>query len=89
MAANRSNDEHARANRERNTSGSPRDKYRGSDNDDERAPLGPDDRNDVKSDSKSEARGTQRDNVGNHSRGTASSPRGPEANDKTRREPQS
>lgn len=87
MAANRSHDEHE--NRARNTSGSPRDKYRDTDNDDERAPLAPDQRNDVKSDSKSEARGSQRENVGNTSRGTAASPRGPEANDRTRRKPQS
>ena len=50
-------------NAQQNTSGSDRDKYR--DNDDERAPLGPDDRVGTKSDSKSEARGDARENVGN------------------------
>ena len=45
------------------TSGSGRDKYR--DNDDVRDPLPPDDRVGTKSDSKSEARGDARENIGN------------------------
>ena len=48
---------------ERNSSGSGRDRYR--DNDDARDPLGPDERVGTKSDSKSEARGDARENVGN------------------------
>jgi hypothetical protein len=57
-----------------------RDKYR--DNDDVRAPTR--DRNETKPDSKSEARGDARENVGNHSRGTDADPTGPEGNDRTR-----
>lgn len=59
------------ANSDQNTSGSDRDKYRESDNDDARGVTGPDTRDSVKSDSKFEARGTARDNVGNNARGTA------------------
>jgi len=47
----------------RNSSGSDRDKYR--DNDDVRDPLPPDQRVGTKSDSKSEARGDARENIGN------------------------
>ena len=65
-----------------NSSGSDRDKYR--DNDDVRAPLPPEERTGVKSDSRSEARGDARENVGNTARGTAAEPTGPEGNDKTR-----
>ena len=70
----------ASANAERNTSGSPRDKYR--DNDDVRDPVAPADRNASRTDSASEARGDARENIGNHSRGTAASPTGPEGNDR-------
>ena len=47
----------------RDASGSDRDKYR--DNDDVRDPLPPDQRVGTKSDSKSEARGDARENIGN------------------------
>jgi hypothetical protein len=67
------------------TSGSGRDKYR--DNDDVRAPLAPDERSGVKSDSRGEARGDARENVGNTARGTAANPTGPEGNDNTRGRP--
>jgi hypothetical protein len=70
------------ANRDGNTSGSDREKYR--DNDDARDPLGPDGRNGVKSDSRAEARGDARENVGNHARGTDTNPTGPEGNDRSR-----
>jgi len=67
----------ARPNEDRN-----RDKYR--DGDDVRDPTSAEDRVDTKSDSKSEARGPARENVGRTARGTASNPTGPEGNDKTR-----
>jgi len=73
--------------RTENSSGSGRDKYR--DNDDARAPLGPDERTGVHSDSRSEARGDARENVGNTARGTAADPTGPEGNDNTRGRPTS
>ena len=63
-----------------------RDKYR--DNDDVRAPLEGDDRSGTNPDTKAEARGDARENVGNHSRGTAADPTGPEGNDRTRGRPQ-
>jgi hypothetical protein len=59
-----------------------RDKYR--DNDDVRRPLEDGDRTGGSADTKSEARGDARENIGNHSRGTAASPTGPEGNDKVR-----
>ena len=59
-----------------------RDKYR--DNDDERGILEGDQRTGGKSDTKSEARGDARENVGNTSRGTDADPTGPQGNDKTR-----
>ena len=59
-----------------------RDRYR--DNDDVRGPLESDDRTGGSADTKSEARGDARDNIGNHSRGTAANPTGPEGNDKFR-----
>jgi hypothetical protein len=59
-----------------------RDKYR--DGDDVRDPTPAEDRVDTESDSKSEARGPARENVGRTARGTASNPTGPEGNDKTR-----
>lgn len=62
-----------------------RPRYR--DNDDAREPLSGTQRQDVKSDSNSEARGTARENVGNTARGTAAAPTGPEGNDKTRNAP--
>lgn len=59
-----------------------RDKYR--DNDDARAPLSNRDRNATNPDTKSEARGDARENVGNTARGTDAEPTGPEGNDRTR-----
>ena len=59
-----------------------RDKYR--DNDDERGILQGDQREGVKSDTKSEARGDAREDVGNTAHGTDAHPTGPEGNDKTR-----
>jgi len=64
-----------------------RSKYR--DNDDVREPLAADQRQDVDSDSKSEARGDARENIGNTARGTAAVPSGPEGNDRTRQRPRS
>jgi len=59
-----------------------RDKYR--DNDDVRAPVNNRDRNETSPDTKSEARGDARENVGNTSRGTDAEPTGPDGNDRTR-----
>jgi hypothetical protein len=59
-----------------------RDKYR--DNDDVRDPLEGDARTGGSADTKSEARGDARENIGNHSRNTAADPTGPEGNDKVR-----
>ena len=59
-----------------------RDKYR--DNGDVRAPVNNRDRNETDPDTKSEARGDARENVGNTSRGTDAEPTGPEGNDRTR-----
>jgi hypothetical protein len=69
-----------------NDSGVPerdRDRYR--DNDDVRDPIPPDDRLDTEPDSKTEARGDARENVGNTARGTDAAPTGPEGNDRTRK----
>jgi hypothetical protein len=60
-------------------------KYR--DNDDQRDPLPADKRLEVKPDTKGEARGDAREQVGNNTRGTDASPSGPEGNDRTRRRP--
>ena len=60
-----------------------RDKYR--DNDDVRDPIPADDRTDTSPDTKSEARGSARENVGNNARDTDANPTGPEGNDRTRR----
>lgn len=57
-----------------------RDKYR--DNDDARDPLPAGGRSGTKPDTKSEARGDTRENVGNTARGTDARPTGPEGNDK-------
>jgi hypothetical protein len=57
-----------------------RDRYR--DNDDVRDPTR--DRNETDPDTKSEARGDARENVGNNARGTDAHPTGPEGNDRTR-----
>jgi hypothetical protein len=60
-----------------------RDKYR--DNDDTRGPLEGDAKTGGSSDTKSEARGDARENVGNHSRGTDANDTGAQGNDNTRR----
>lgn len=62
-----------------------RDKYR--DNDDVRAPTPPELRNESKPDTKFEARGDARENVGNTARGTAADPIGPVGNDRQRGRP--
>lgn len=62
---------------------SDREKYR--DNDDVRDIL--EDREGTTPDTKGEARGDARENVGNTARGTASDPTGPEGNDRTRQRP--
>ena len=49
-----------------------RDRYR--DNDDMRDPLAANERGGTSPDTKNEARGDARENVGNHSRGTAADP---------------
>ena len=59
-----------------------RDRYR--DGDDVRDPTPAEDRVDTKPDSKFEARGPARENVGRTARGTASNPTGPEGNDRTK-----
>jgi hypothetical protein len=64
---------------------SDRDKYR--DNDDVRDPMR--DRAGVDPDTRSEARGDARENVGNTARGTDADPTGPEENDRTRHRPRS
>ena len=60
-----------------------RDRYR--DNDDVRDPVPPEDRAEVKPDTKSEARGDARENIGNTARGTDADPTGPEGNDRQKR----
>ena len=71
---------------DQNTSGgmgdTARDRYR--DNDDERGVLAGDDRNAAHSDTKSEARGSARENVGTTARGTDAHPTGPSGNDRTK-----
>jgi hypothetical protein len=62
---------------------SDRDKYR--DDDDVRDPVR--DRAGTDPDSRSEARGDARENVGNTARGTDADPSGPEGNDRTRDRP--
>ena len=62
-----------------------RDPYR--DNDDVRAPLEGENRFGTTPDTKSEARGNARENIGNTARGTDADPTGPEGNDKTRGKP--
>lgn len=57
-----------------------RDRYR--DNDDARDPIAADDRGGTKPDTRFEARGDARENVGNHSRGTGADPTGPAGNDR-------
>ena len=59
-----------------------RPKYR--DNDDQRNPLSGDERLGTDPDSRSEAKGDAREQVGNNARGTDADPTGPEGNDRTR-----
>ena len=59
-----------------------RDRFR--DNDDMRDPLAADDRAGTSPDTRNEARGDARENVGNHARGTAADPT-VGGNDRTRR----
>ncbi len=66
-----------------NASNTGRSKQR--DNDDVRDPLEGGDRTGGSADTKGEARGAARENVGNNARGTAANPTGPEGNDRTRR----
>jgi len=54
------------------------------DNDDVRDPIPDDQRSGTEPESQSEARGDARENIGNHSRGTAADSTGPEGNDNTR-----
>jgi hypothetical protein len=61
----------------------PRPKYR--QNDDVRDPTPSDQRSDPKPDSRFEARGDARENIGNTARGTDADPSGPEGNDKFKR----
>ena len=63
--------------------GRARDKYR--DNDDMRDPIPGDQRAGTDPDTKSEARGDARENVGRTARGTAARPTGREGNDRTKR----
>jgi len=71
---------------DRSTNGTNRDKHR--DNDDMRDPLSADERSGTDPDSRNEARGDARENVGNTARGTDADPTGPEGNDRTRDRPQ-
>ena len=57
-----------------------RDRYR--DNDDARDPLAADDRAGTNPDTRFEARGDARENVGNHARGTDAEPSDAEGNDR-------
>ena len=54
------------------------------DNDDVRDPLAADERAGTSPDTRTEARGDARENVGNHARGTDAAPIGPEGNDRTK-----
>jgi hypothetical protein len=72
--------------RDQNGSGASRDRYR--DNDDVRQPLEGDDKTGGSADTKSEARGDARENIGNTARGTDTDIRGAEGNDNTRQRPQ-
>ena len=58
------------------------DKYR--DNDDVRDPVPADERMETSPDTKSEARGDARENIGRNARGTDAHPTGPEGNDNTK-----
>jgi hypothetical protein len=59
------------------------------DNDDQRAPLKGNDRSGTKPDSKGEALGDARENVGNTARGTDTSPTSPVGNDRSYNRPRS
>jgi hypothetical protein len=70
----------ARDNDSPQSDGTRRDRYR--DNDDVRQIDDPATRNDVGSDSRNEARGDARENVGNHARGSEADASGPSGNDR-------
>jgi len=72
-------------NRDTSNSNAGRDRYR--DNDDVRQPLESDAKTGGSADTKSEARGNARENIGNTSRGTDTDVRGADENDKTRQRP--
>jgi hypothetical protein len=74
------------AGRNDNNADNPRPKYR--DNDDHRDTLSGNERSGTDPDSRNEASGNARENIGNHSRGTAADPTGPEGNDRTKLRPQ-
>ena len=59
------------------------------DNDDQRAPLEGNERSGTKPDSKGEALGDARENIGNTARGTDASPTGAVGNDRTYNRPRS
>ena len=69
-----------------NTRDRARPKYR--DNDDHRDTLSGNERMGTDPDTRTEASGKAREDVGNNARGTAAEPTGPEGNDKTRLRPQ-
>jgi hypothetical protein len=71
--------------RDQSHSGVSRDRYR--DNDDVRQPLEGDDKTSGSADTKSEARGDARENIGNNARGTDTDVSGADENDKTRQRP--
>ena len=71
--------------RDESHAGSGRDPYR--DNDDVRQPLEGDDKTGGSADTKSEARGDARENIGNTARGTDTDVSGADGNDKTRQRP--
>ena len=75
----------ARDDDQRTSNDTDRDHYR--DNDDVRDPLEGDERTGGNPDTRSEARGDARENVGNNAQGTDVDERGPEWNDKTRHRP--
>ena len=54
------------------------------DNDDQRDPLGRDERSGTRPDTRNEARGDAREAIGNNARGTDANPTGPEGNDNQR-----
>jgi hypothetical protein len=74
-------------NRQGNAGDTTRSEYR--DDDDQRAPVEGNERSGSKPDSKAEALGDARENIGNTARGTDAAPTGPDRNDRTRNRPRS